>query len=208
MTNRYPGINPHLNSFLQQQTGWKGFHARHRADLGAAIDPLLPDAYYIADEESLQIGIYDRTTQASIAASRTVPDITVYRHRNTGQPQPPTAGVSTPTLTLPVLEVADDEPDYLGSLVIYRLEAGVFPGVPVTRLELLSPANKPPGSHAEKYRLKREETLRSGLRLVEIDYLHQQPPITNGVPNYQTGDADAFPYYIAVVIRALRWIGD
>ena len=62
----------------------------------------------------------------------------------------------------------------LTSLIIYRVEPS-GDDKPITRIELLSPSNKPNGSHYQKYISKRQYTLRSQLNLVEIDYLHENP---------------------------------
>lgn len=67
----------------------------------------------------------------------------------------------------------------------------------VTRIELLSPSNKPDSYHHEAYQINRNEAIRSGIPLVEIDYLHQQPPIVPGMPVYPH-EADAYPYYVAL----------
>ncbi len=41
--NQYPGVNPHLNSALQQPGGgWKGFHSKHITHLAAYLDDVLP----------------------------------------------------------------------------------------------------------------------------------------------------------------------
>lgn len=75
---------------------------------------------------------------------------------------------------------------------------------PVTRIELLSPANKPAGSHHAKYLVKREETLLSGVNLVELDYLHASGPLLPALPDYRAGAHDAYPYLILVSDAAAR----
>src|SRR5690606_31840147 len=82
----------------------------------------------------------------------------------------------------------------LNSIMIYHAKGGK----PITRIELLSPANKPQGSHYGTYLVKRDETLRAGLRLIEMDYLHETRPILPGIPSYADGEQDAFPYHIIV----------
>lgn len=96
-----------------------------------------------------------------------------------------------PTLMLPVW--VQQEPEEMTSVVIYTQTQRA-----VTHIELLSPANKPGGSHYGQYLEKRNETLQSGLRLVEIDFIHERPPIIPHLPNYADGEANAFPYYILV----------
>jgi hypothetical protein len=54
-TNLYPGINAHLNSFLQQEGGgWESFHAEHIIDLRRVLAQTLPRGYYAVAEKSLQ----------------------------------------------------------------------------------------------------------------------------------------------------------
>ena len=77
-----------------------------------------------------------------------------------------------------------EEEETLTGLVIYQAGEGSVLGRPITRIELLSPANKPPGSHHEQYMVKRLETLKSGLRLVELDYLHESHPVIQALPSY------------------------
>ncbi len=179
MQNRYPGVNPHLNSRLQQPGGyWRSFHTVHIGHIFEELDRILPDAYYVAPERSLQIGVYD-------AAIHTVADLLVSRRDEPMRSGPAPEVGASPTITLPIPQLVDDE-DELDGLVIYKSDGAT----PVTRIELLSPANKPGGSHYGSYRVKRLETLHAGLRLVEIDYLHQRPPIIIDVSDY--------PYYFVV----------
>lgn len=146
--NPYPGINAHLNSFLQSEGGgWEMFHAVTIGFLASHLEVNLPGNYFVADEKSLQVF---------------------------------------------------DEEDYLSSVVIYRLESNEFPGKPITRIELLSPENKPGGSHHANYLMKRRETLESGLRLVEIDWLHETRPVIRGIPSYPDHEDGAFPYWVIV----------
>lgn len=144
--NEYPGINAHLNSYLQNESGgWESFHGDHIRDLARHIDRRLPVGYFVRCQASL-------------------------------------AGES--------LEI--------DGVVIYQLDETDAPGRPITRLELLSPANKPGGSHHGQFLLKRGQTLSSGLRLVEIDHLHQLRPVVAGVPSYPEREAGAYPYWVMV----------
>jgi hypothetical protein len=89
------------------------------------------------------------------------------------------------------------EEEYLNAVVIHVAEDNSL-GRPVTRIELLSPTNKPPGEGYRQYREKRNATLRSGVSLIEIDYLHQtQSPIWS-LPSYPDREAGAQPYNITV----------
>jgi hypothetical protein len=83
------------------------------------------------------------------------------------------------------------EDPYFSSIVIREQQSGDV----VTRLELLSPANKPGYAAYHAYRQKRIETLLTGVPLVEIDYLHETSPIQDRVPVYPD-DADACAYNV------------
>ncbi|MCC6802674.1 MAG: DUF4058 family protein [Anaerolineae bacterium] len=91
-----------------------------------------------------------------------------------------------------------DEEDYLTAIIIYEFEPGNLPGRPVTRIELLSPGHKPPRRDARQYLARRIVTLRSGITLVEIDYLHETRPVSPLLPSYPDGEPNAYPYMILV----------
>src|SRR5687768_7627724 len=145
--NRYPGINPHLNSYLQHVKGWKGFHSAHLVHLSEAIEVALPPGYSTKIDESLQFTARNDRVRADpdplIAGQTEVP----------AAAQPSRVTLNVPTLVLPVFE----EAEFIPAVVISRDDQ------PVTRLELLSPASKYPGLHHEPYLKKREERLLAGL---------------------------------------------
>jgi hypothetical protein len=196
--NLYPGINIHLNSFLQSDTDeWISFHSNHINDLGPIIDAILPPGYFARAERSLQIGEY---SEGELFRSRKSirPDVSIYRSSlTTSGERTAILEATSPTDTIPITETFPDE-ESLMSLVIYQAGEGGLLGRPITRMEFLSPSNKVSGSHHGQYIVKRLQTLQSGLRLVEIDYLHQTPPVTHALPNYLNGDEGAFPFTILV----------
>ena len=197
--NPYPGVNAHLNSALQQRGGgWRSFHSKHITHIADMIEPLLPDGYFTSEESSLQIGAYDPETDTLIATSTTtVADVGVYREKSVAVSATGTGYAAQPsTLLLPLHETMLAE-DVLSGVVIYRLRDD-GDAVPVTRIELLSPANKYPGSHAITYLTKRSQALYSGLRLIEIDYLHAQGPLLKRIPDYSAGEQGALPYAVIV----------
>ncbi len=195
--NKYPGINAHLNSFLQNESGgWANFHAEHITHLREAIDRNLPEGYFARSEKSLQIGAFVPSTGQE-TTTQIRPDVTVYRSRPPSGTSSPVAEISTPTDSLTILETMEDE-DTLTGIVIYQAGEGSVLGRPVTRLELLSPANKPQGTYAGQYKVKRLNSLHSGLRLVEVDYLHQTPPVLGILPDYANAPDAAYPYSILV----------
>jgi len=153
--NLYTGVNPRLNSYLQNPPGrWESFHSLHITHLVESLEVHLPPGYASAAEESLQISQMN----------------------------------------------ASDEDASLNAVTIYQIEANKLPGTPVTRIEVLSPANKPGGSHYLRYREKRRETLKSGLNLVEIDYLHQRRPVLPALPSYVDGEAETYPFLVFVSV--------
>lgn len=195
--NLYPGVNPHLNSFLQSEGGgWESFHARHVIDIASTLDNLLPDNYYAIAEKSLQISELGPGSESR----RTRPDISIFQRSESSEIPLYSGAATAPTATLPLADVLEDEDDYLTSVVIYEIEGGKFPGIPVTRIELLSPANKMPHAYYRQYLTKRLETLRGGLCLVEVDYLHETRPVIPKLPSYRDGDREATPYTIVVSI--------
>ncbi len=185
-TNLYPGVNAHLNSYLQAELGWHGFQNSYVNALLRALTEALPPGYFATNEQSLQI-IRDGLPE------RTVPDATIY----TTKPDTTNPAVANPAPMMTV-KVAQTLPEatYVPSVVIYAGDS--VPGRPLVRFEMLSPANKPGGSHYDTYTNKRASTLHAGLRLVEIDLLHHQAPIAPVIPSYRDGQPNAKPYYIWV----------
>jgi hypothetical protein len=190
--NLYPGINAHLNSYLQSEDGgWESFHAGHIIDISRMLNRHLPPKYYATHEKSLQMS---QISFATAITRRAKPDVTVYQQ--TAQSFPTNTSQATPVAILPL--ALEDEDDYLTSVVIYEVEEGKIPGTPVTRIELLSPSNKPGHSDYRQYMARRIFTLRSGLSLVEVDYLHETQPILSDLPSYPEQDEGAYPYLVLV----------
>jgi hypothetical protein len=193
--NQYRGVNAHLQSFLQSPGGgWEMFHAAHITHLTDTLDNILPKHYYALNEKSLQLAALDLETEEK-TLSWTRPDIRIH-----GEPlldtsyraQNPQALVAT----LPLIKISvEDEP--LTGVLIFQIRDEQEAQL-VTRIELLSPANKPPGSHYRQYLRKRNETLDSGINLVELDYLHETRFLSSLIPSYPDGELEARPYIILV----------
>jgi hypothetical protein len=98
---------------------------------------------------------------------------------------------------LPLCDVLDEK-DLLPGIIIYQMDSSAALGKPGTSIELLSPANKPGGTYGDQYLVKRMDTLRSGLHLVEIDYLHHTAPMLRGLPSYSDGESGAHPYLVSI----------
>lgn len=203
--NQYTGINAHLHSSLQNDVdAWGVFHGTHITLLAMEIDGLLPPGYIAEPERGLQIKAYHPVTGDEIRAERAKrrrPDITIYETTPTPASTPTNTipgNITAPTLEVPAVEslTLDDEA-YLMGIAIRKVEDNAL-GRAVTWFELLSPTNKPGGTGYHQYLEGRENTLRSGIVLVELDYLHQSPPVIGTIPSYPDREAGAYPYHIAV----------
>jgi len=198
--NLYPGVNPHLNSSLQNEPGgWQSFHSEHVVDILRGINERLPSNYFARSEKTMQISEIIPPVGLR-SPGHTVPDVTVFRARNA--PSGGSGSTAVLTATPPsrsdlIVEHLSIE-YYLPGVAIYQAGEGDLLGKPVTRIELLSPANKPGGAHHSHYLAKRTETFQSELRLVEIDYLHETPPILSDMPSYALKEAGSFPYWVLV----------
>lgn len=202
MKNRYPGVNPHLNSRLQSLNGgWLSFHNSFIERMADHLQEVLPPGYIAYTEASLQIQRVSRGQETGHdRPRRTGPDILVTErlpHSVSPRSQEGIA-VNTPTLTLPfVSNLLEEEPSET-AVVIAIPDAPGNVGQPVTRIEVLSPSNKPGGGHYSTYKRNRLDTLEAGLRLIEIDLLHETPPIIADVPSYPAREADSYAYSVLV----------
>jgi len=196
--NQYRGINAHLHSYFQKHGGWDSFHANHISDLAEAINDKLPQGYLVDIEQSLQIREFHPDTGERIMR-RPKPDLTIYdtdprRSRSFSQPSSGTAA----TLTQPVIETIRTTTElFYSALLIYQVEESENLGRAITRIEVLSPTNKIAGEGNLQYVQKRYAALKTGLRLVEIDYLHETQSPIQGIPIYPQQDT-AYPYNITV----------
>lgn len=190
--NQYRGVNAHLQSYLQSPGGgWEMFHAAHITHLTEAIDLLLPEGYYSLNEKSLQLVIFDFEIGEQ-SASRTRPDIGLYQISPSTSPA--TSGV--PVATLPLIKIVLEDDPLSSTVIVQQREDGQF--TLITRIELLSPGNKPPGTHYRQYLRKRNETLDNGINLVEIDYLHETHLPSQLIPSYPHNEPNAYPNIILV----------
>jgi hypothetical protein len=200
--NQYRGINAHAHSYLQRYDEWEIFHREHNTHLREAFQELLPpgSGYFAVLERSLQISSFDPDLD-KIERTRTKPDISIYRSTSVQSAaqgrRHAVSNAASPTATIP-LQITFDEIEYFPSVIIFQAREDSLLGKPITRVELLSPANKPSGSHHKQYLGKREETLKSGINVIELDYLHEKPFPVAAVPSYPNHDESAYPYTILV----------
>lgn len=179
--NPYKGINAHFNSLLQNiDGGWLTFHSDQIVRLKSVLNQALPAGYYAVTEQSLQIQV------SGWQIRPTRPDVTILYQGTTASP-PSARPSTTPTLELATTDLAPQE-DELVAVVIYQK-----PEVAVARIELLSPSNKT--TDRNHYLAMRQKTLSSGLKLVEIDYLHETPPLFPDIQaDYSKHEVGAYPY--------------
>lgn len=205
LKNPYPGINPHLNSMVQtpstdeQPSLWTAFHAAHIIFVMESLNVELPTNYVAISEHSLQSRGED--SEGGLVISRPEPDITIFR-QSSGTAIAEMEAIK-PTWQLKIDEAIDPE-DRMTAVVVRKLTGQSTIGMPVLRIELLSPPNKPGGTHYSAYRSRRTEAIESNIPLVEIDYLHASVSPIVGLPRYPQR-ANAYPYTIAVHDNRPTW---
>lgn len=197
--NQYRGLNAHLQSYLLNEPGgWQSFHADHIVQLCQLLDEQLPTQYYARVEKSIQISEHDLVS-GRMSWGRTRPDVGIYRTGEQPSPAQGASPVAQPVATLPLEDalLLSEEAEIM-AVVVYEVGDRIEEDVPVTRVELLSPTNKPPYTTYQDYLERRRVTLASGIRLVEIDYLHESRSPVRRLPSYPAGDPAAYPYLILV----------
>jgi hypothetical protein len=200
------GINAHLNSLLQtpgsdeQASLWYSFHSRHVTHIADALNERLPRNYIAFSEQSLQIHGYDDIYGISPAV-RPRPDVTIFQRQQTVSAVPALSVV--PDWQAILAEVIEplEQPR---AVVIREVASQGKIGHIITRIELLSPSNKPGSSSADAYAVRRVEAIDSGAPLIEIDYLHEQKPVVARMPRYPA-QAHAYPYWIIVSDPRPNW---
>lgn len=196
--NPYEGVNAHVQSYAQNNKfgAWKMWHGAYIDDIARALDAQLPPGYEVGMITSLQIGEYHPDSGERIR--RPEPDVTVYDVDPTLRSGVSKTSGQAPTLELPAIRTLrmDDEV-YLTGIMIYRI-VEEDERVPVTRIEVLSPTNKPPGDGYIQYAEKRDATLAQQMPLIEVDFLHESRPVPRHVPSYPDGQPESYPCSIYV----------
>ncbi len=160
MASPFPGVDPYIEAYGQ----WTDFHQSFLTYLRDALQPLVRPRYLA------RLGT--RVFLASPFDRGVYPDVSILRTKD----RTPRVGSGTVVAEID----ADDEPIVL-SLESAQIEESYVEIVDpesgwavVTSIELLSPANKTPGSPGrELYAKKQAEVLASRASLVEIDLLFQ-----------------------------------
>lgn len=205
--NPFKGINPILHTILQDTSKspdpkisnaslWPAFHSQHLTHLADAIQSVLPPGYAALQEVGLQI------SEPDFGASRNpVPDLSVWQ---LNRPRLGTGSGGVMVLEAPAPYVIGlNDLEYSLERIIFSI--GIYPGVsshmrsgrPVTRIELLSPSNKP-GSGGSAIFLKNYITaLKSGTSVIILDYLHETPSPLTMIPRYPD-EAGSHAYNVSV----------
>jgi hypothetical protein len=202
--NRYAGVNAHLQSQLQSPGGdWASFHQLFITFIIGELVSRLPPGYRALSEKSLQLYEVDVSGDERRASSRA--DVGVYWRGGLSGSQTRAMSIAENTLLIPTIDtLTDDESPQ--AVVIVRMDKQKR--TLVTRIEVLSPANKMPQSHAKQYVVKRDETLRAGINLVEIDFIHEQCTLIPLIPCYANRDQKSAPFSIMVSdVRASVEVG-
>jgi hypothetical protein len=200
--NRYPGINAHLQTLLPKPipvSAWPAFHANYINALSFELNRLLPDEYVARAEQALQIRTRD-FQYGTDEINRPRPDVSIYQE---GQPSGIPLSLEGGIATAPDWEmiwVDEVEDDFLASVVIQK-SGHDLSGEAITRIELLSPSNKPFGGAYEAYYHNRQKALHSGTALLEIDFFHDSPTPLLYILDRQTyPEVGTFPYSFGLSI--------
>lgn len=159
MPSPFPGMDPYLESPIY----WRGFQNQFISTITAELNRTLPEGYSANSEERLYVLEPERILY---------PDAAVL-HRSAPPPAGQATGTAAALLEKPPLAFALEPEEVREPFVeIREVVPGSGRGRVVTVLELLSPANKAPGSEGQRqYRQKQRALLDSDTNLVEIDLL-------------------------------------
>ena len=178
MPSPFPGMDP----YLENPALWFGFHNLLAAEITAYLNRRIQPRYFAALEPFI---VYEMITVGRPKGRR--PDVSVI------QPYPARGAVAVlePTITAAPVE---SEVEVEAPVQLYRVEIRASETEElVTAIEILSPANKRPGSRGlNEYLAKRQEILVSDAHLLELDLLRggERPPLAKPVP--------AAPYYMVL----------
>jgi hypothetical protein len=200
--NQYLGVNAHFQSLALSAGNhglWREFHRSHITDLTRALnDQLEPKGYIAHQEDSLQIGFFDR--ERNPESDILIRDVS--SHRDNAE----ASVVATPVLAIPAEKLIDSDESRIkdpSAVKIYRLEDDEA-GLPITWIELLSPSNKT-GQGYDTYKAKRDTMLQLGIVFVELDYLHGVSTSLETILDYRPPgrksqpSPDAHPYHIWMI---------
>jgi hypothetical protein len=78
-------------------------------------------------------------------------------------------------------------------------------GEVITRIEVLTPANKPNRKFYTGYQELKEASLDKGIPLIEVDYLYESPPVVPDLPVYPH-EMGSYPYTISLTNPITRQV--
>jgi hypothetical protein len=171
----FPGMDP----YLEQPSIWPDVHHQLITAIREQLQTQLGSSYRAA---ITPYAVFESIEIAPVR--RVVPDVAIIERRSLGTPVGGAISLPEAPLTLPALMTVPVE--------YARIEIRtVGDKTLVTAIELLSPANKRPGTDgADAYERKRQEIFASTAHLLEIDLLRsgQRPRVARPLP--------AAPYFI------------
>ncbi len=196
--NPYRGPNAHLLSLQQTPRPnvslWHSFHNQLIVFMTQAITKVLPQGYVAINDQSLQIQARLPNRNIETLPPR-YPDVAVYARTVTRTHQTGESAILNPDLFIPYEAAA---PNFeLDAVVIYQATDNEELRMPIVRIELLSPSNKPNGGDVNGYLRARDVSLASGTILYELDILHESASPLRGIPVYPD-QSESHPYTIAV----------
>ena len=187
MPSPFPGMDP----YLEDPSLWPDFHQRLASEIGRQLTPLLRPRYFAALEPRV---IYEPLDTGELRIM--FPDLGVVesppraREPSVAYAQADVSSTPAPLKRLvPMYVPVKTQTIFIRDRHNNRL---------VTVIEILSPANKRPGSYSlREYHRKRLTLLHSKAHLLEIDLLRkgERPPLEKPLPDV--------PYF-AVLSRADR----
>jgi hypothetical protein len=177
MPSPFPGMDPYIESSGR----WGDFHGSMIAAMRKALNERLPDGY----AAEIELYVWFNEPDAQERGRQIEPDVYVTDESpRKGRSFSRTMVPEPRKLTFP--SVQRKRQKYL-RVVDYRSNRVV------TIIELLSPSNKKAGDDHEAYLSKRNESLATGVNLVEIDLHRGGRRLPLGNPPPQPGD-----YYLLV----------
>lgn len=185
MPSPFPGMDP----YLEAPELWEDVHANLATELRAQLQPQLIPRYVAVLAPYVT---YEDIAIGQVSAVK--PDVAV-QLREPPAPYPETsASIAAPLIGVSTL-AEPEVPAKTQRIEVRRVGDETL----VTVIELLSPANKRPGTASfEAYQRKRRDLLRSPVHLLEIDLLRRgvRWPIDTELP--------PAPYFIFLSRAALR----
>lgn len=156
----FPGMDP----YLEAPEIWPDFHEAFLSYAREALQPILPERYYVKLNTREEIGI------GGVTEKVIYPDLAVKKSEFKGGGAKNFAR-SSQQATVPDLVVLDDDEPFQVSYLEIRAVSG--PDQLVTLIELLSPSNKIAGPDREAFERKQKEILNTEVNWVEIDLLRE-----------------------------------